>query len=532
MQRNQGFEFICDCLEFNLPAYGLEYKSTENEEKNILNFIRSLEKKVDYELRIKIHQNLVMILNYISKLRPPSLLQVIIMDSLCRAIVPEQSQLSHPSRNEKKELVISLETISFQNKYTTFDQLLASYQHYYIWIILASISNRIKFDTLGWLNFPYMVTTLMFVFGKYCENIPGFQDYSWEDKNQLSFIGFCKKSYNIMLSQYNNILNDKCNLIEYTTIQKNLMNLNEIFKKTGFDILSGKEILSKIEKFGEVVGELKKILILELEIENKGISSTFLLNILNNHQIPIPEGINAQIHAIFDLSSEHNLYTDGIYGIIKFPKARDTIKLKDLRIRCTNLVDEFEIFSYPIFENSNYSVHQFLAHFRIRENVLVDACLKKCIAEKMKNIHSSLERRIMQFLSMDQFIACVIECFRTLKQICEGGCTFAEIDQINKKISLKYLDFDKIRSDITLFPPLTAHTKDDFVNNIDVFQFLKKVEYITVICDICKQFKLYGSIASLEYELLEFIHKRLSNSDTRDHLTFSEVTTLLAYSMI
>ena len=522
LQRKQGFDFICECLEFKLPEYGLEYKPTEKEDKDVANFIRSLEINCGYELRTVIHHNLVKILSYIPKLRLPSLLQVIIMKPLCRAIVPKQSLLSHSSKEGScKKLIISLETISCQGNRTN-EQLITSYDHYYLWKILASISKEIKFEKLVCSKFPYMVTTLISVFYQFCRKVPGFQDYPWEDKNLLSFISFCKNSSTIISGHYNDILNDECSIVEYTTIQNNLTSLNELFKSCGLSILRTEEIGTKIDSFQVIVRELKQILILELEIEKKGTYSAFLLNLLNNYQTKVPEAIRAGIEALFSLESEQILYKDGIYGKIQFPMARNTVTMKEFRIRCANLVQEFKIFSHSIMEKSNSSVHQFLAYFRIRENVLFDACLRKCITDKRNN---SKEGKIAQFISLDQFVACVIDCFKILAKICGGICTFAEIDQINKNISLKSLDFDLIKGDIKMFPPLATQIKGNF-GNMNIFQFLKEVEYITMICDICKLYKLYSCIASVEFDLLNFIFKRLSNKDIRDHLTLAEATTL------
>ena len=522
LQRKQGFDFICECLEFKLPEYGLEYKPTEKEDKDVANFIRSLEINCGYELRTVIHHNLVKILSYIPKLRLPSLLQVIIMKPLCRAIVPEQSLLSHSSKEGScKKLIISLETISCQGNRTN-EQLITSYDHYYLWKILASISKEIKFDKLVCSKFPYMVTTLISVFYQFCRKVPGFQDYPWEDKNLLSFISFCKNSSTIISGHYNDILNDECSIVEYTTIQNNLTSLNELFKSCGLSILRTEEIGTKIDSFQVIVRELKQIFILELEIEKKGTYSAFLLNLLNNYQTKVPEAIRAGIETLFNLESEQILYKDGIYGKIPFPITRNEVTMKELRIRCANLVQEFKIFSHSIMEKSNSSVHQFLAYFRIRENVLFDACLRKCITDKRNN---SKEGKIAQFISLDQFVACVIDCFKILAKICGGICTFAEIDQINKNISLKSLDFDLIKGDIKMFPPLATQIKGNF-GNMNIFQFLKKVEYITMIGDICKLYKLYSCIASVEFDLLNLIFKRLSNADIRDHLTLAEATTL------
>ena len=335
LQRNEAFEFICNCLEFDLPAYGLEYKSADKEEKLISNFMLSIEMACSYLVRLAIHKNLVDILSCIPKLRLPSMLQVIIMDSLCRTIVPEQSLLSHPNREGScKELIISLQTLS--------------YEHYYLWRILASIIKGIQFERIVWSNFPYMVTTLMFVFAEYCGNIPGFQDYVWEDNNLLSFIEFCKSSYTIISGNYNDILNDECSLIDYTAIQRNLKNLNDLFKSSGLEILNGEDIQTKMSTSITIAQEMKKTLILELEVEEEA-KSVFLLNFLNDHQTEVPDGITREIDALFDLCDERVLTK---YVLIPVLEAKDSIKIRELRLRCANLVDSFEMFSYPISEGT------------------------------------------------------------------------------------------------------------------------------------------------------------------------------------
>ena len=530
-RRNQGFEFICDCLEFDLPAHGVEYKPPDKEEKLISNFMCSLETKCGFELRTIIHHNLVHLLNYIPKLRFPSLLQVIIMEPLCRAVVPEQSLLSHPSREGNcKELIISLQTISHQRNHTTFEQLKTSYEHYYLWKILASISKGIKFEKLVWSNFPYMVTTLMFVFSKYCGNIPGFQDYAWEDKNLLSFIGFCKNSYNIIYGHYNDILNDECSIIEYTAIQNNLKNLNELFKSCGLAILSGEEIQTKIYTFNVIAQEMKKTLILEIEVEETEIKSAFLLNFLNDHQTEVPDGIRAEIDALFNLCYEQILSKkkNGKHGLIPVLEARDTIKIKEFKTRCENLVDSFKIFAYPLFEGSTHSVHQFLAHFRIRENVLFDACLRKCMADKIRDINRKEDGRDIHYISLEQFVECAIGCYNSLHRICEGISTYAEINQISKNLSLMSLDFARIHTDIKMFPPLAAQVKGDLGDIMNLFQLLKIFEYLSNITEVCKQYKLDSCIASPEFDQLNIIFKRLSDSENRDKLTITDATKLLA----
>ena len=497
LQRNEAFEFICNCLEFDLPAYGLEYKSADKEEKLISNFMRSIERACRYELRLVIHKNLVDILSYIPKLRLPSMLQVIIMDSLCRAIVPEQSLLSHPNREGScKELIISLQTLCHQNNHTTFEQIKTSYEHYYLWRILASIIKEMKFERIVWSNFPYMVTTLMFVFAEYCGNIPGFQNYAWKDRNLLSFNEFCKSSYTIISGNYNDILNDECSLIDYTAIQRNLKNLNDLFKSSGLTILSVEEIQTKMYTFITIAQEMKKTLILELEVEEMEIKSAFLLNFLNDHQTEVPDGIRGEIDALFNLCC-HPVLTKNEnekYVLIPVLGAKDTIKIRELRLRCADLVDSFEMFSYPISEGSFYSVHQFLAHFKIRENVLFDACLRRCIAAKVQEIRRE-EGKDQHYISMEQFVACTINCYKSLDRICAGISTYAEIEQINKYLSHKLLDFARIYTDITMFPPLAARIKGDLqLPNFAPINILitDKINITEILCTrisvICKEY--------------------------------------------
>ena len=528
LKRNAGFEFICNCLEFDLPAYGLEYKSTDKEEKLISNFMRSVEIKCRHELRLILHSNLVYILNCIPKLRLPSLLQAIIMSSICRGIVPENSLLSNPTKDGPcKELIVSLQSLSYQRNVTTFEQLKISYDHYYLWKILATISRGIRFEKLDWSGFPYMITVLMFVFGKFCLNIPGFQDYAWEDENLLSFIEFCKKTCNIISGHYSDILNDECSLIEYRAILTNLQNLNELFKNSGLAILRKEEIQVKMSTFSVIAQEMKKTLILELEVEETEIKSAFLLNFLNDHQTEVPDGIRTEIDALFNLCYEQVLRKNKKekHTLIPVLEARDTIKIKEFRMRCANLVDSFKMFSYPIYKESVYSVHQFLAHFSIRENVLFDACLRKCMADKMGEIRER-EGQDIHYISMGQFVVCTIDCYELLDRICVGISTYAEIEQVNKHLSLDYLDFSQIHADIKMFPPLAARIIGD-LGVMNLFQLLKIYKYLSDITEVCKQYNLASCIASPEFEGITCIFQRLSDSDNRDRLTIAQATQLL-----
>ena len=490
LKRNAGFEFICICLKFDLPAYGLEYKSTDEEEKIVSNFMRSVEIKCKHELRLMLHSNLVYILNCIPKLRLPSLLQAIIMSSICRGIVPENSLLSNPTKDGPcKELILSLQSLSYQRNVATVEQLTNSYELYYLWKILASISRGIKLEKLDFLGFPYMVTVLMFVFGKFCMTIPGFQDYAWEDDNLLSFIEFCKKTCNFISGHYSDILNDECSLIDYIAILTNLQNLNELFKNSGLAILSKKVIQTKIDTFNVVSHEMKKTLILELEVEETEIKSAFLLNFLNDHQTVVPDGIRIEIDALFNLCDPQVLRKNRKekHALIPVLEARDTIKIKEFRMRCANIVDSFKMFSYPIYKESVYSVHQFLAHFSTRENVLFDACLRKCMADRMGEIRER-EGQDIHYISMDQFVECTIECYELLDRICVGISTYSEIEQVNKNLSLAYLDFSQIHSDIKMFPPLAARMQSKDLKTFNDIH-IRLINSINIIGDVSTRIK-------------------------------------------
>ena len=133
LQRNCVFDLISDCLAMDLPAHALEY-TLIREESIISNFKNYIEQQSRALLSQKLHTNLIQILNYIPKLRLPSLLQAIMMDALIHAIVPGQSLLVHSNRDGYcKQLIISLQILSYQKDNTTYEQIRISYQHYYLW---------------------------------------------------------------------------------------------------------------------------------------------------------------------------------------------------------------------------------------------------------------------------------------------------------------------------------------------------------------------------------------------------------------
>ena len=302
LQRNIGIDFICNCLEFDLPAYGLEYKLTED--KSTSNFISAVESKCKNELRFVVNRNLASILDFIPKLRLPSLLQAVIMGCLCRAIVPEQSLLSKPNEDWNcRTLLISLEALSCQKSITTTcEQIASSYQHYYLWRILSSITEPLKFCKLVWSKFPPILITLMRTFANFRGVIPGFQENLWEDKNLLSYIGFCKKSYNIISGNYNDLLNDECSLTEYTTIQRNLESLNQLFESSGLAILYEQEIQTKIDAFSAIAKEMNLILFLELKVEKTEIKYISLLELLKDFHAEAPAGVMEEIDALLILT--------------------------------------------------------------------------------------------------------------------------------------------------------------------------------------------------------------------------------------
>ncbi|KAI6653840.1 hypothetical protein LOD99_3342 [Oopsacas minuta] len=520
LNRKLGLEFILDCLAMDLPSYGLEYKPT-NEDKMISDFITKIEFGSRNEFWYKLHENLIQILNYIPKFRLPSLLQAIIMESIIRAIVPDSSLLSHSSREGYcKHLIISLQTLSYQKNHTTFEGLKISYEHYYLWKILALICKKIKFEKLVWSDIPYMVITLLFVFSKYKETVPGFQGYAWQDNNLVSYIEFCKKSEVLISKYYHSISNDDCSLIEYTEILNNLQNLNQLFNYCQLPILGKEELQTKIHYFTEKARGLTKTLFLQLEVENTKSKSCFILQFLNDQQVEVPEGIRIEIDSLL------KIYYEQILGKTEQPisvpilEAKDTIKLNEFRTRCAYIVDNFKMFTSPIFEGSDYTVHNFLAHFSLRENVLFDACLRKCMVQKLKQQQNS------NFLSMSEFVECSIDCYQTLNRICEGVSTYAEIEQINEHLTVKSLNFGQIQIDIKLFPPLADRIQGD-LGVMNLFQLLKISEYLIHITDVCKQYKLTSCIASAEFSQLEDIYRKLSDPDNRNKLTITEATTLL-----
>ena len=520
LQRNCGFYFISDCLEMDLSGHGLEYTLTK-EDSIISNFKNCIEHQSRALIIQKLHDNLINILNYIPKLRLPSLLQAIMMDALIHAIVPGPSLLVHSNRDGYcKQLIVSLQTLSYQKDSTTYEQLKISYQHCYLWRILALISKRILFEDLEFSNFPYMVTTLMFVFNKYCENVPGFQGYAWEDRNLVSFIEFCKKSKNIISRQYQNILNDDCSLLEYTHIIKNLNNLNQLFKNCNLEILSTEYIQAKTQIFTDTAKDLTSILFLQLQIEEMDLKSSYILNFLNEHQVEVPEGIRIQIDSLINIYYKQITGKNDQMCLIPVLEPKDSIKLNEFKSLCMDITETFGMFTSPISKGSNCSVHKFLAHFSLRENQLFDACLRKCMTEKFQQLPDK------QYLSMEEFVDCSIDCFKVLEQICQGASTFAEIEYINKQLTLQSLDFDKIQTDMKLFPPLADQIKGN-LGVINLFQLLKISDYLVFIANVCKQYRLLSCIASPEFSQLENIYSKLSDPENRNKLTITQGTELL-----
>ena len=520
LQRNCGFQFICDCLELDLPGYGVEYILAK-EDTMVSNFKNFIEQRSHALLINKLHNNLMQILNYIPKLRLPSLLQAIVMDALIHAIVPGPSLLVHNNKDGYcKQLIVSLQTLSYQKDNTTYEQLKISYQHYYLWKTIALISKRILFEDLEWSNFPYMVTTLMFVFNKYCDNVIGFQGYAWEDSNLVCFIDFCKKSGDIISRRYQDILNDDCSLLEYTNILNNLTNLNQLFKNCNLEILSTEIIQVKIGIFTDTAKGLTSTIFLQLQIEDMDAKSSYILSFLNDHQVEVSEGIRMEIESLVNICYKQVTGKNDQICLIPVLEPKDTIKLKEFKSRCVDITETFGMFTSPISEGSNCSVHKFLAHFSLRENQLFDACLRKCMAEKLSQISGK------QYFSMEEFVECSFDCFEVLNRICQGVSTYAEIEYINEHLTLQSLDFDKIQTDMKLFPPLADQIKGN-LGVINLFQLLKISDYLVYIANVCKQYRLLSCIASPEFSQLENICSKLSNRDNRLTLTIIQGTELL-----
>ena len=442
LQRNCGFDFISDCLEMDLPAHGLEFTLTK-EDSIISSFKNYIEQQSRALLIQKLHDNLIQILNYIPKLRLPSLLQAIMMDALIHAIVPEQSLLVHNNKDGYcKQLIVSLQTLSYQEECTTYEQITISYQHCYLWRILALISKRIILEDLEFSNFPYMVTTLMFVFNKYCENVPGFQFYAWEDRNLVSFIEFCKKSKNIISKQYQNILNDDCSLLEYIHIIKNLTNLNELFKNCNLEILSTENIQVKTQIFTDTAKNLTLVLFLQLQIEEMDLKSSYILNFLNKHQVGVPEGIRILIESLINICYKQVTGKNEQMCIIPVLEPEDSIKLNEFKSLCMDITETFRMFTSPISEGSDCSVHKFLAHFSLRENQLFEACLRKCMTDEFQQIPEK------QLFSMEEFVYCSMRCCEMLNRICGENPSLLDVECIWQIFKLE--DFHQTKAHIYL----------------------------------------------------------------------------------
>ena len=491
LQRNCGFYFISDCLEMDLPAHGIEYILTK-EDSIISSFKNYIEHQSRALLIQKLHDNLIQILNYIPKLRLPSLLQAIMMDALIHAIVPEQSLLIHSNRDGYcKQLSVSLQTLSYQKECTTYEQITISYQHYYLWRILALILKKILFDDLKWSNFPYMVTTLMFVFNKYCENVPSFQGYAWEDRNLVCFIEFCKKSKNIISRQYQNILNDDCSLLEYIQIIKNLTNLNQLFKNCNLQILSTENIQVKIQMFTDTAKDLTSILILQLQIEEMNLKSSYILSFLNDHQVSVSEGIRKQINSLINKCYKQITSKNNQMSLIPVLEPKDSIKLNEYKSLCMDITETFRMFTSPISEGSDCSVHKFLAHFSLRENQLFDVCLRKCMTDKFQQIPDK------QFLSMEEFVECSMSCCEILNRICGENPSLLDVECIWQIFKLE--DFHQTRTHIYLAIQncnIILKTLFQLHYTCEQFNLSNKLFYpysISKLCDsvsvLCKTYK-------------------------------------------
>ena len=345
------------------------------------------------------------------------------MDALIHAIVPEPSLLVHSNRDGYcKQLIVSLHTLSYQKDSTTYEQIKISYRHCFFWRILALISKRILFEDLEFSNFPYMVTTLMFVFNKYCDNVPGFQGYAWEDKNLVCFIEFCKNSRIIISKQYQNILNDDCSLLEYINIINNLTNLNDLFKNCNLEILSTENIRAKTQIFTDTAKDLTLVLFLQLQIEEMDLKSSYILNFLNDHQVEVFEGIGTRIDLLINISYKQVTGKNEQMFLIPVLEPKDSIKLNEFKSLCMDITETFRMFTFPISEGSDCSVHKFLAHFSLRENQLFDACLRKCMTDKFQQI------RDKQLFSMEEFVECSTSCCEILNRICGENPSLLDVE--------------------------------------------------------------------------------------------------------
>ena len=497
LQRNCGFEFICDCLEMDLPGYGVEYILTK-EDTMVSNFKNCIEQQSRALLINKLHNNLMQILNYIPKLRLPSLLQAILMDPLIHAIVPGPSLLVHSNKDGYcKQLIVSLQTLSRQKDNTTYEQLKISFQHYYLWKILALISKRIIFEDLEWSNLPYMVTTLMLVFNKYCDNVIGFQGYAWEDKNLMCFIDFCKKSGDIISRRYQDILNNDCSHFEYTNILNNLRNLNQLFKNCNLEILSTENIQVKIRIFTDTAKGLTSTIFLQLQIEDMDAKSSYILSFLNDHQVEVSEGIRMEIESLVNICYKQVTGKNDQICIIPVLEPKDTIKLKEFKSRCVDITETFGMFTSPIFVGSNCSVHKFLAHFSLRENQLFDACLRKCMYTKLEKLTDK------KLLTLNEFIDSAMSCYEILRRICREIPSFADVEFIWRIFTLE--DFRQSKEHFCLayhscsnifnsLFELPSTSREDSLNNTLLFlHFFHEVS--DNISDICKTYNttmLYG----------------------------------------
>ena len=291
--------------------------------------------------------------------------------------------------------------------------------------ILALISRKILFEDLEWSNFPYMVTTLMFVFNKYCENLPGFQSYAWEDRNLVCFVEFCKKSKNIISKQYQNVLNDDCILLEYIHIIKNLTNLNQLFKNCNLEILSTKNIQAKIQMFTDTTKDLTSILFLQLKIEEMDLKSSCILSFLNDHQVSVSEGIGMQIDSLFNKCYNQVAGKNEQICLIPVLEPKDSIKLNEFKLLCMDITET-----------------TFLAHLSLRENQLFEACLREYMNIKLEQLPGK------KLLSLNEFVECSMSCCKMLNRICGENPSLLDVECIWRIFKLE--DFHQTRAHIYL----------------------------------------------------------------------------------
>ena len=237
-------------------------------------------------------------------------------------------------------------------------------------------------------------------------------------------------------------MNNDCILLEYINIINNLTNLNQLFKNCNLEILSTENIRVKTQIFTDTAKELTLVPFFQLQIEETDVKSSYILSFLNEHQVSVSEGISKQINTFINICYKQVAGKNNQMCLIPVLEPKDSIRLNEFKSLCMDITETFRMFTSPISEGSDCSVHKFLAHFSLRENQLFDACLRKCMTDKFQQIHDK------QLFSMEEFVECSMRCCEILNRICGENPSLLDVEYIWRIFKLE--DFHQTRAHIHL----------------------------------------------------------------------------------